>query len=1071
MAETKTGGRSAPKKPQHIYADLDGNILGFARKWCEGADKRWLDLLTHTLGDYKIEDERKTCTYFDPNLPIGNALLKADERNPLCLQCTMNTMGCENPYMPPRGPEDPLITIVTEGVSSREDRAGELAVDGPANIVYELLQKAADQTGVDPDKDVRWLSTTRCAPRSGKQQNLATRGNWCRYFAVQDLMLHPPKLIMPVGSVALGLLSHKSNAQDWGGKLLTWRGWPDDWLTEPKFMLPRVDPLTGERSRVGHPIFGPQPPTTARLPMFPVQNPRIVLAMRNHDLTNRWKKHVIDGVMLAKQNIQALDYHRPWYRVSTDPKEIFDTLQELINCPGTVVAFDTETTGLKPWLGDRIVFMMFRWEDKQGNPRSIGFPWDYPESEIIEHLNDLWPQVLKAMKASVIAGHNLTFDMQFVAANGKLADREIEALVDAGKYDTWHMSYTHRQQRGSQGLEVLAYTHAPDLAGYEEDFVLLAELHKELLHPAGDKGGHYALCPKDKWDSHLIPYVMGDVEVTYAARDRLQEKLDSAHQYTDVPLAHPTDRGRFMKFSPPSRNWVYDNIISPSNIVLTKMMSRGMHVDQEKLAFFEAHYPSRITEARNGVMMMVPEIKQWADYKEQTTETEKDGTGGWVFDLEEKALLKEMLFHESCLGLDVQRLTKQGKKFFGDRPEDIQNMSLAERYEFAAVDKFTLNKLVADNQHLAPLLEYRKLFKLYTTYIKPLRNCYSDLVDKKRRDGHPHLCPDSRVHASFLLTGTRGGRLSCRDPNLQQLPLDADVKDMFTSRFGPRGCVYTGDLSQIELRLLAVACGDPSMMRAYFENLDLHTLTASRIFKLDYEMFSKDYMEKLQKEGQSKKAKELELKRKIGKTCNFLTGYGGGAFGLQTTLANSRIYMSIEECERILEQFFNSYPTLQKFLSAYKYFIQQNGVAVSITGRVRVFEEVFSEDSEAAAKALRAGCNHLIQATASDMMLICLRVIEAAMRDQGLESLLVSTVHDSLVIDAVREELPAVHEIVYEVLNNIPEVMELLFGPEYDSSWMLVPFGGDCEVGLNYGHVNKIPTKGAIDWSALLEDK
>jgi DNA polymerase-1 len=276
-------------------------------------------------------------------------------------------------------------------------------------------------------------------------------------------------------------------------------------------------------------------------------------------------------------------------------------------------------------------------------------------------------------------------------------------------------------------------------------------------------------------------------------------------------------------------------------------------------------------------------------------------------------------------------------------------------------------------------------------------------------------------------------------------------------------------LSQIELRLLAAACGDPNMMQAYFDDLDLHTLTTSRIFKLDYEMFSKDYMEKLQNEGKGKLAKELELKRKIGKTCNFLTGYGGGAFGLQTTLANSKIYMSIEECESILAQFFDSYPTLKKFLSAYKYFIQQNGAAVSITGRVRIFEEVFSDDTEASAKALRAGCNHLIQATASDMMLVCLRVIEAAMRDQGLESLLVSTVHDSLVVDTVRDEAPAVHEIVYTVLNSIPEIFELVFGPTYDTSWMLVPFGGDSEIGLNYGHMNKVPTKGLIDWDKLLK--
>lgn len=1055
--ETKSGGKEAVKKPLSQFADLEGNLLPFA----SSVHKRWRDLLIHTHGTHHVAESKKPVTFIDPANPLGNAKLCGAPDNPLCKQCTMHEMGCVNPFMEARGPTDPLITVVMDGVSPKEDQFDRLAVDGPANIVYELMQKMCEHTGVDPDKDIRWIATTLCAVRYGyKQQNLKTRGNWCRYFTVQDLMLHPPKLIMPVGTVALGLLCHKSNANDWAGKILTYRGWPDDWLTDPKFMLPSINMATGFIDHTGHPIFGPAP--TTRIPMYPILHPKIVLGMRNQDVTDRWKKQVVQGVLLANTDIKPLVYTRPWYRYSYDPAEIIDALKELSDCPGTLVAFDTETTGLKPWHGDRITIMMFRWVGKDGQPRSIGFPWDYPESPILSHMALLRPHILRAMAVSIVIGHNLTFDMQFLCAGFKLDDRGLEAIVDSGKYDTWHMAYTHKQQRGSLGLEILAYTYVPDMAGYEEDFVLLTELHEELLHPAGGKGGHYALCPEDKVQSHLVPYVMGDVEVTYEARNRLQDKLNEAHVYTDVPLAHPTKRGVFREFTPPDRAWVYDSIISPANILLTKMMARGMHVDEAMLTHFEKHYPSRVNEAKRDVEDKIPSVKAWADHKRFTVPD-------WEFDLEEKALLKEMLFHEKCLNLPVQRLTKQGKKTFGDKPEDIERMSPAERYDFAAVDKFTLNKLAADFPDIRPLQEYRKAYKMYTTYVRPMKNFYDSSVDRKRRIKEPHLCPDGRIHASFMLTGTRGGRLSCRDPNLQQLPNDADIKEMFTSRFGARGCMYAGDLSQIELRLLAAACGDPNMMQAYFDDLDLHTLTTSRIFKLDYEMFSKDYMEKLQNEGKGKLAKELELKRKIGKTCNFLTGYGGGAFGLQTTLANSKIYMTIEECEDILAQFFDSYPVLKKFLSAYKYFIQQNGAAVSITGRVRIFEEVFSDDTEASAKALRAGCNHLIQATASDMMLVCLRVIEAAMRDQGLESLLVSTVHDSLVVDTVRDEAPAVHEIVYTVLNSIPEIFELVFGPTYDTSWMLVPFGGDSEIGLNYGHMNKVPTKGLIDWDKLLK--
>jgi len=92
------------------------------------------------------------------------------------------------------------------------------------------------------------------------------------------------------------------------------------------------------------------------------------------------------------------------------------------------------------------------------------------------------------------------------------------------------------------------------------------------------------------------------------------------------------------------------------------------------------------------------------------------------------------------------------------------------------------------------------------------------------------------------------------------------------------------------------------------------------------------------------------------------------------------------------------------------------------------------------------------------------------MRDAELESLLVSTVHDSLVIDCVQEELPQVHDIVLRVLNNFPAVFKAVFGDDYDTSWMIVPFTGDCEVGLDYLNTRKIPKKN-IDWDKLLADK
>ena len=307
---------------------------------------------------------------------------------------------------------------------------------------------------------------------------------------------------------------------------------------------------------------------------------------------------------------------------------------------------------------------------------------------------------------------------------------------------------------------------------------------------------------------------------------------------------------------------------------------------------------------------------------------------------------------------------------------------------------------------------------------------------------------------------------SSSQPNLQQLPRNGMVKRLYASRFGKEGCLYQADMSQIELRLLAACCGDPMMVKAYKDDIDLHSLTTSKIFKVPYEHFEKSYMKKLQETGKAKEAKKLEGDRKIGKTINFLTGYGGGAFGLQSSLAMEGVYLTIERCEELLEEFFDTYPYLRIHIGRYKNFIEENGVAVSLTGRVRIFEEVFGEDHKAKAKALRAGYNHLIQSSASDIMLICLYYIDELMCEENMRSMLVTTVHDSLGVDTHIEELPKVHEIVDSVINNVPEILRMHFGPQQDLSWAnIVPLAGDSEVGVNYLDSRKLDRN--PDWDKV----
>lgn len=1408
-------------KIKQILKTKNGEVVSSSQM-----NKLYRDTLIDHHGHVEEIVKKKTVhvTTIDLDDPIGGKPLSPGKSSPLCSKCELCEMRGRNPFLPPSPVmENPDILIVTDGVSKSEDMAGEVGTEGQGGYVRKAFDSISKQVDIR-DLKIQVVAMTRCGWRAQKPPNLKSKGNYCRNFLVDYIRRNTPKLIVPVGTTPLGLLCHKSNAADWGGRVLTYRGWPDDWLTNPAFVLPRKNKKDPEIVYpAGHPLFGPKPGHDKKIPMIPIQSPRLVFLTQNQNVINRWNKHIGKILTSARDGIVPNSYTRPWYKLTTDPNVVLDDLQYLIDNPGTLVTYDTETTGLRQWADNAaIVFMMFRWADKDGNPHALGFPWDYESSPLKPYIKDLSPFVLEVLYKSRLRGHNLTFDILYSYANIKGAN--LESLTSAMHSDTLHMAYTLKQQRGSLGLDHLMYDWVPELAGYEEELTLLIELHP-FMNP--EHGGHYANCPVELWDTSFKPYVMGDVEGCHLAGEAIAKKLSAAKTYK-IPLANTVDHGKFRWFQPPSREFVYDKIMLPSSRMLTRMMGRGLHVNMDEVKFQENYFPNALRESITKMRNTCPEVVSWCEQMEATVP-------GWELDLGNPTLLKELLYR--VLRLKIQRITKTGKKLYGDA--ELDDIPQDELYQYAAIDKYTLNKLAVDHEQVRPLQEYKKLFKQYSGYVRPMRNSFDADFDKDKKKGLPLLLRDSMVHGQFLLTGTRGGRLSSRNPNLQNLSRDGIIKRMYDSRFGKRGCLFQGDLSQIELRLLAAACGDPAMVKAYIDDIDLHSQTASWVFKKQYECYTKDYMQKLEESGKADLSKGLDTQRKIAKcvdpdtlitinnrivrmsslrpksvkpdtfydvdyriqipkaknrfqaaevrqfyyngidkkilvcarhgiiacsrthklmlsngkfvmakdlvkgdvlaeverhvspsdvkeipfnphavdvkteqysikidtdmayfmgmfmgdgcssevsvsiaagnygkylqwqksireslkkvgfiprvkkeaaggkvynhvhfgsnrvsdiliqmglldsrrkkilkipeylfntpidvkiaflagmidtdgcvsadghvsictkswtlaqdllvlarsvniecsvhpmwnkkyeryyydigikkkctpifkpllrchwkksrvktarflyrnpryknqviatvplpdgelmdvevkttehayianglvshNCvNFLTGYGGGAFGLQTALASQGIYLPIEECEEMLERFFSAYPTLKRYLGAYKHFIEQNGVAVSILGRVRIFEEVFSDDREQKSKALRAGCNHLIQSTASDMMLICLNVIEHYMREYSLESILVSTVHDSLLIDAVVDELPTIYGICSEVLNNIPGVLKFALGNDYDTSWMILPFSGDFEVSKNYLDMRKVPTKGDVDWDKLLSPK
>ena len=311
-------------------------------------------------------------------------------------------------------------------------------------------------------------------------------------------------------------------------------------------------------------------------------------------------------------------------------------------------------------------------------------------------------------------------------------------------------------------------------------------------------------------------------------------------------------------------------------------------------------------------------------------------------------------------------------------------------------------------------LKLRKSEKLEKTYVKGTKKALE-------------YNANGRVYVDYRLDGTATGRLSCaaytaKKPmgvSFHTLPRDKthNIRSLFIA---PKNHSFiTVDYGAMELRVLAHVAKEKSMQYAFNSGADLHTYTARLLFN---------------KENISKE------ERQIAKTVSFLIVYGGGAFNLAETMS-----ISLKRAEGIIENYQGVYPGVFSFMEYVNEFIKSNGYAYTIFGRRRNLPDVRSRNRAVINRALRQGLNFTIQSTASDILLCSLLGITKQFESRGMESKVVSTVHDSLEIIAPYDETKDACEIVYEEMVNYPFIKDK-FALNFD-----VPFAIDTEVGTSFG--------------------
>jgi len=304
-------------------------------------------------------------------------------------------------------------------------------------------------------------------------------------------------------------------------------------------------------------------------------------------------------------------------------------------------------------------------------------------------------------------------------------------------------------------------------------------------------------------------------------------------------------------------------------------------------------------------------------------------------------------------------------------------------------------------QHDVPrlVLEYRHLSKLKSNYI----------------DALPLLADaESRVHTTFQAAAVATGRLSSINPNLQNIPirteLGREIRAAFTSAPGTQ--LLSADYSQIELRLLAHFSGDPLLIRAYLNNEDIHTLTASEVFGVSPETMDKET-------------------RNRAKAVNFGIVYGISAFGLAAQLGIPQA-----EAKAYIERYFSRYQGVRAFIERTLEATRCEGSVRTMFGRVRPIPDIESRNANQRGFAERTAINTPLQGTAADLIKLAMIVIDRQITERKLRTRMVLQVHDELLFEVPEDETDEVETLVRTEMEgvvklNVPLVADLGFGPNW----------------------------------------
>ena len=646
------------------------------------------------------------------------------------------------------------------------------------------------------------------------------------------------------------------------------------------------------------------------------------------------------------------------YRALTTLSELTSYIDAALKSPQ--VAYDSETDGLDTISANILGFSLCYEAGK-----AVYIPIARQSDDLFADstgipLKDALTQLLRLFQAKslTVAMHNAKFDLKVLATNIKKAgfkNAELtEKILESSIYDTM----------------IYAWLQNPDRTG--KNSYSLESLGEQILGLKGiefsdivEKGQTFADVPLEK----AAPYGAEDADFTLKLAQAQQKggfdpstKLrDRTASPTQPPVVECNNssvlpvvecRDSGVSRPPLEKLFQLEMRVLP---ILTKMELTGIHLDTATLHAYNKELTEGIAAAEQSI------------YKEV----------GHEFNIASPKQLQTVLFEER--GLKAGKKTKTGY----------------------STDTSVLEELAFEDPVPRMILDYREMAKLKSTYVEAL----------------PKLVDDQgRIHTDFVQTGTATGRLSCRDPNLQNIPVRNESGRRIRSAFtAPEGKVLiSADYSQIELVVLAHLSGDKNMSQSFIDGTDVHKATAALIY------------------GVAPDAVTPEMRR-TAKTINFGVIYGMSAFRLARDLGISRTQAS-----QFIENYFAQYSSVDAFIKDTIKKAEETGYVETLFCRRRPIMNINSRNKLEKAAAERIAVNTPVQGSAADIVKTAMLAVSDALKTSASPARLLLQVHDELIFECPDDKatIDTTIALIKDKMENAVKLnVPLRVSIEYGKNW------------------------------------